>query len=146
MIRVGDRAKRTYDRPMRMSNARPTQHEPVLPSDVTIRPASADDDAELERLAQLDSARPIRAGDSGFRSRNAGLILVGKVGDELRAAYSVTERRAIANPFRRTAELVELLEVRAKQLNGSRRRRSPAPQPPGLGLGFSQPGLDRCGA
>jgi hypothetical protein len=129
-----------------MSNARLTPHERVLPSDVTIRPASADDRAELQRLSQLDSARPLLAGDPEFRSRNSGLILVGEVGDELRAAYSVTERRAIANPFRRTAEVVELLEVRAKQLNGSRRRRSPAPQPPGSGLRLPQPVLDRCGA
>jgi hypothetical protein len=110
-----------------------------------IRPASAHDHAELERLAQLDSARPLLADDPEFRSRNSGLILVGTVGDELRAAYSIIERRAIANPFRRTAELVELLEVRAKQLNGSRQR-SPAPQLPGSGLRFPQPVLGRCGA
>ncbi|HSJ18811.1 MAG TPA: hypothetical protein VK920_12015 [Solirubrobacterales bacterium] len=72
------------------------------------------------------------------------MILVGKVGDEFRAAYSVSERRAIANPFRRTAELVELLAMRARQLNGGgRRRRSPAPQPPGIGLRFPPPKLDR---
>jgi hypothetical protein len=118
-----------------MSNTGHDNHELVIHSDVTIRPATGDDRRELERLAQLDSA-----------TLPAGPMLVAKVGGEFRAAYSVTERRAIANPFRRTAELVELLATRAKQLNGGgrwRRRRSPAPQPPGLGLRFPPPKLDR---
>jgi hypothetical protein len=120
-----------------MSNTDHTNYEVVLPDEVTIRPASGDDRAELNRLAELDSTRlPV------------GPMLVAKVGDEFRAAYSVTEQRAIANPFRRTAELVELLATRAKQLNGGGRwrRRSPAPQPPGLGLRFPPPKLDRRAA
>ena len=117
-----------------MSNTDATHHNLVLPAEVTIRAATADDRAELERLAGLDSTR-----------LPAGPMLVAEVGDEFRAAYSVSERRAIANPFRRTAELVELLAMRARQLNGGkrRRRRSAAPQPPGLGLGFPPPRLDR---
>jgi hypothetical protein len=116
----------------RMSNTRHTDHDLVLPSDVTIRPATADDRRELQRLAQLDSTR-----------LPGGPMLVATAGDEFRAAYSVTEKRAIANPFRRTAELVELLAIRAKQLNGGRRRRSSAPQPPGIPVGFPSPKLDR---
>jgi hypothetical protein len=115
-----------------MSNTQATKHELVLPSDVTIVEATPADRRELERLAELDSTR-----------LPSGPFLVAKVEDEFRAAYSVTEKRAIANPFRRTAELVELLAVRAKQLNGGRRRRSSAPQPPGIPLGFPPPKLDR---
>jgi hypothetical protein len=119
-----------------MSNTERNEHELVLPGDVTIRPATSDDRVELERIAELDST-----------TLPAGPLLVGQVGEEYRAAYSVSERRAIANPFRRTAELVELLATRAKQLNGGgrrrRRRRSASPQPPGLGLGFPPPKLDR---
>jgi len=130
-----------------MSNTGHADHELVLPTDVTIHAATGTDTPELERLAELDSARPLVAGDPEFRSRNSGLILVAKVGDEFRAAYSVSERRAIANPFRRTAELVELLAMRAKQLNRGgrrrRRRRSAAPQPPGIGLGLRPTTPDR---
>jgi len=119
-----------------MSNTDATHHNLVLPAEVTIRAATADDRAELERLAGLDSTR-----------LPAGPMLVAEVGDEFRAAYSVSERRAIANPFRRTAELVELLAMRAKQLNRGgrrrRRRRSAAPQPPGIGLGLRPTTPDR---
>jgi hypothetical protein len=119
-----------------MSIACGADHKLVPPPVITIRPATDDDRAELDRLAELDSA-----------TLPAGPMLVAKVGDEFRAAYSVSERRAIANPFRRTAGLVELLAMRARQLNGGgrrrRRRRSVAPQPPGIGLGFPPRRLDR---
>jgi hypothetical protein len=103
--------------------------------DVTIREANGDDGAAIERLAQLDSSRP-----------PAGPTLIAEIGDEPRAAYSLSEQRAIANPFRRTAELVELLRVHARQLDGTRGRRMPqpsAPQPPGFGIGFVPGGLGR---
>jgi hypothetical protein len=67
-------------------------------------------------------------------------MVVAEVADEVRAAYSIREGRAIADPFHRTMELVALLELRAGQLNGSGgrrgKRRSAAPQPPGFGLAF----------
>ena len=112
----------------RMSNTNQPNHEFVLPGEITIGPATGDDRHELERLAELDST-----------TLPAGPMLVAKVGDEFTAAYSVTERRAIANPFRRTAELVELLRVHARQLGGERGNGTPrpsAPQPPGFGIGF----------
>jgi hypothetical protein len=109
---------------------------------VTIREATGDDDEALARLAQLDSTRPL--GDPEFRSRNSGVILVAEVHGELRAAYSLSEGRTIADPFHRTAELVDLLMLRANHLNGgarSTKRRSTAPQPPGLGLALGPRGL-----
>jgi hypothetical protein len=96
---------------------------------VTIRDATADDDRALERLAQLDSSRP-----------PAGPIVLAEVNGELRAAYSIDERRVIADPFRRTVELVDLLLLRANHIDGgtkrTRGRRSAVPQPPGLRLGL----------
>ncbi|MEA2254804.1 MAG: hypothetical protein QOG35_849 [Solirubrobacteraceae bacterium] len=82
---------------------------------ITIRRALPAEAAELERLAALDDARPLR-----------GTILVAEAGGELRAAWSVQERRAVAAPFERTAAAVALLRARAEQLGAGaveRRRR-----------------------
>jgi hypothetical protein len=81
---------------------------------ITIRFAHPDDDATLRRLAALDSkALPL------------GPMLVAEVADELWAAVSIGgEPRAIADPFRHTAELVALLHERAQRLT-----RSPQPPP-----------------
>jgi hypothetical protein len=73
---------------------------------VTIRDAVRHDLDALERLAQLDSAR-----------RPDYPLVVAEVGGELRAAYSLSEARSIADPFHRTAELVALLELHARQVD-----------------------------
>jgi hypothetical protein len=73
---------------------------------VTIRDAVRNDLDALERLAQLDSAR-----------RPDYPLIVAEVGGEVRAAYSLSEGRSIADPFHRTAELVALLEVHAHQVD-----------------------------
>jgi hypothetical protein len=73
---------------------------------VTIRDAVRNDLGALERLAQLDSAR-----------RPDYPLIVAEVGGELRAAYSLSEARSIADPFHRTAELVALLELHARQVD-----------------------------
>jgi hypothetical protein len=72
---------------------------------VTLRLATGSDRRALRRLAALDSAEPL-----------AGTVLLAEVDGELHAACSVQGRRAIANPFQPTAELVALLRVRADQL------------------------------
>jgi hypothetical protein len=59
----------------------------------------------VRRLAALDSAR-----------MPAGPLLVGEMGGGIQAAVPLSGGRAIANPFVRTAELVNLLELRAQQL------------------------------
>lgn len=64
-------------------------------------------DEAIERLAQLDSAR-----------RPSGAVLVAAVDGEPVAALPLEAGRAIADPFRPTAELVSLLELRVAQLNG----------------------------
>jgi hypothetical protein len=72
---------------------------------VTIREALPNDAQALDRLAELDSSRPLR--------RPA---LVAEVGGELWAAVSVAERRVIADPFRPSGELGHLLTQRAQQV------------------------------
>lgn len=74
---------------------------------MTIRRADLADLAALDRLAALDSA-----------SAPTGEVLVGEVGGELWAALEIDSGRVIADPFRPSGELVELLRVHAR---GSRR-------------------------
>jgi hypothetical protein len=83
-------------------------------SEVTIRDAAGDDLRALERLAELDSTRLPEFP-----------IVLAEVGGELRAAYSLAERRAFADPFHRTAELVELLEINAGQAGSERHAGTP---------------------
>jgi hypothetical protein len=76
---------------------------------LVLRPATAVDAAGLERLAALDSAAPL-----------TGDVMLAYAGGEVRAALSLSDGRAIADPFWRSAELVRLL----KQAAEPRRRRS----------------------
>jgi hypothetical protein len=75
---------------------------------LTIRRADLADLAALDRLAALDSA-PAPTGDH----------LVAEVGGELWAALEIGSGRVIADPFRPSGELVELLRLHAR---GSARR------------------------
>jgi hypothetical protein len=81
---------------------------------IQIRPARAADAAPLLRLAALDSAARLR-----------GEIVVAEVGGEILAALALDDGRAIADPFRLTADLVELLRTRARLMGipGSESRR-----------------------
>ena len=73
-----------------------------------IRQADPVDEDAIRRLAALDSAE---APD--------GELLVAESGDELVAALPVGGGRPVADPFRRTAEVVDLLRLRASQLRHS---------------------------
>ncbi len=82
---------------------------------VTIRFAAPDDGPALARLAALDSS-----------TVPAGPLLLGEVDGELWAAAGVHGGAAIADPFRPSGPLVELVQARAHQLVGEpvpRRRR-----------------------
>jgi hypothetical protein len=79
-----------------------------MTTSLVLRPATSADASELERLAALDSARPLD-----------GDVLLAYAGGELRAALSVSSGRHVADPFWPTADLVELLEAAA----GDRPRR-----------------------
>jgi hypothetical protein len=72
---------------------------------VVLRPAHQGDHAALRRLAALDSAAPL-----------AGRILLAERDGEISAALELRTGRSIADPFRPTAGLVDLLEARAALL------------------------------
>ena len=88
------------------------REETLDASPVTVRFATPDDASELRRLAQLDSGRV-----------PAGEALVAEVDGQLLAALPLGGGRALADPFRSTAGLVRLLELRESQLRGRGRRR-----------------------
>jgi hypothetical protein len=71
---------------------------------ITIRHSTIEDQFALVRLAALDDRPPI--------GREA---LLAFVDGELKAAVAFCGDKAIADPFTRTAELVELLRLRASQ-------------------------------
>ena len=79
-------------------------------STLTIRRASGSDGDALEDLATLDSSAAPR-----------GDVLVAEVGSELLAAVEVESGAAVADPFRQTADLVELLRFRADAVRGEHR-------------------------
>jgi hypothetical protein len=82
---------------------------------LTIRRADAADAGALARLAALDSSSAL-SGDS----------LVAEVGGELWAAVEIDSGSAIADPFRPSADLVDLLRLRVGHMHseqaGGRRR------------------------
>jgi hypothetical protein len=78
----------------------------------TIRFAVAADAPALAQLAALDSSRV-----------PAGPLLLAEVDGDLWAAAAVHGGSAIADPFRPSGPLVELLQARARQLLGAPARR-----------------------
>jgi hypothetical protein len=76
----------------------------TLPNDgVVLRPARPDDDADLTRLAALDSSHPLK-----------GPALVAEVRGALVAALCLSTGRAVADPFLPSASLVDLLGLAAR--------------------------------
>ncbi len=73
---------------------------------LTIRLATTSDELAVGRLAALDSASP-----------PTGDVLLAEMGNELWAALSVDTGTAIADPFRPSGDLVDLLRFRAGRLN-----------------------------
>jgi hypothetical protein len=74
------------------------------PHNIAIRLASEADNANLLQLAALDSAPPPH-----------GPVLVADLDGEIVAAHQLDRARSIADPFRPTADLRALLELRARQ-------------------------------
>jgi hypothetical protein len=72
---------------------------------ISIRLAGHDEDAAIERLAQL-SERPVPAGRS----------LVAEVDGEVRAALPLASGPMLVDPFHPSSEVLELLSLRASQL------------------------------
>ena len=71
-----------------------------MSDEITIRLSRPEDRAAILRLAELDGRLP-----------PSGAVILALVGGELQAALPLGGGAAIADPFRRTTELVELLRV-----------------------------------
>jgi len=79
------------------------RREPAM-KNLTIRGATAADEFAVRRLSALDSAFP-----------PTGYVLLAEMDDELWAALSIDTGHAVADPFRPSADLVELLRFRAER-------------------------------
>jgi hypothetical protein len=80
-----------------------------LETPITIRPARSADASALANLAARDSAQIPSVP-----------VLVAEANGELRAALSLYDGAAIADPFTHTVWMVQLLHTRAAQLRGHR--------------------------
>ena len=74
-------------------------------TNITVRYSAASDLSELARLAALDSASPPR-----------GPALIAEADSRMLAALPLGSGRPIADPFEPTAEILELLRLRAEQV------------------------------
>jgi hypothetical protein len=81
-------------------------------TNLTVRYSVASDLSELARLAALDSASPPR-----------GPALIAEADSRMLAALPLGSGRPIADPFEPTAEIVELLRLRAEQVQTGERNR-----------------------
>ena len=107
------------------ANGRPERHLVALSSapeplwaPLVIRLATEADRRSVERLAQLDSARP-----------PADQVLIGELHGQAVAAVSLSDGKAISDPFVPAGEIVELVQLRARQLAPKQRaRRLSAPR------------------
>jgi hypothetical protein len=103
LSRVEDLHRHAMRRPAARQDA--TQPRPARAQAIAVRRATAADRSALEMLAALDGGR-MPSGD----------VLIAEIGDEPQAAIEVATGVTIADPFRKTAQLVELLTLRAAGL------------------------------
>jgi hypothetical protein len=83
----------------------------ILSERIVLRRAGPQDAEAVARLAELDSAKG-----------PTGSVLVAEVDGRVIAALTIDGEQAIADPFEWTADLVELLRGRARQLRGEQVR------------------------
>ena len=69
---------------------------------ITIRKSTVQDTEAIRQLAELDGGRP-----------PSGTALLGLVDGQLVAAVGIEDDRTVADPFRYTANLVQMLSLRA---------------------------------
>jgi hypothetical protein len=77
--------------------------------EIRIRAADEQDLSGIGRVAGRDST-PLPDGP----------FLVAEVGDDVRAAISLADGTVVADPFHRTAELVAMLRIRAREATAGR--------------------------
>lgn len=93
---------------------------------VTVRLATEADASAIARLAGRDT-RPVPAAP----------LLLATCGDEVVAALSLRDGAVVADPFRRTAEIVELLRCRAGEPKHGAKRQAAWRRPPARDLGLA---------
>ena len=79
-------------------------HTITTTSEIRIRAADEQDLTAISRVAGRDSTL-----------LPGGPFLVAEVGDDVRAAISLGDGTVVADPFHRTAELVAMLRIRARE-------------------------------
>jgi len=93
----------------RLTHRRSQPTRPIAPDrSVTLRFASPAARTRLARLAELDSATP-----------PAQPVLLAEVEGQLRAALALTDGTPVPDPFRPTADLIDLLRARARQVDAT---------------------------
>jgi len=106
--------RRELDRALRIAyllrHAEPGRTAPV--ETVVLRLSRVQDEVGLDTLGRLEG-RPV----------SAGSYVVAEIGGDVVAALPLRPGAPLADPFRPTADLLPLLELRAKQLTGDRPRR-----------------------
>lgn len=89
------------------------RHIALAPDPIVVRQASPNDQRALVRLAALDSSEQL-----------AGDALIGELASGPVAALSLRDGRVVADPFVPTGQVVQLLRLRAYQIDvprGARR-------------------------
>ena len=81
-------------------------------NDMVLRADRPADEGALRRLALLDDSRPLR-----------GRALLAEVDGRPVAAIDLSDGRVVADPFEHTAQVVELLRVRAERSRGETHRK-----------------------
>ena len=112
--------------------AAPTAPALVSDTNMTVRVLHAEDAPKVQRLAGRDSSRP-----------PTGRVLGAEVDGTLIAALSLSDGSVIADPFRATGNAIELLSLRAQQLDAAKAK-SPSRLRrvlDGLGRGNAHAGL-----
>ena len=110
---AAEERQRTLERNLRYAEFRRQQRlKAAAPTEsVMLRLGDAQDADALARLAVLQE-----------RPASSGRHVVAEVGGAIVAALPLRGGAALVDPFRRTAHIIPLLELRARQLTGSRRR------------------------
>jgi hypothetical protein len=105
--------KHALEQNLRSAYLRRPREDARPPEPVLLRLCRVGDDEALARLARLDSRPPL-----------SGRCVLAEVDGEIVAARPLGPGEPIADPFRRTAHLLPLLDVRAQQLAEPEPRRS----------------------
>ncbi len=110
-ITIDDNARELELGAQRAFLAQQPQQTPAPAETVVLRLCSVHDDDVLDSLAQLEGV-----------PAPSGRLVVAEVDGIVVAAYPLGNGAPLADPFRPTAHLIPLLELRARQLAPTERR------------------------